>query len=225
MAQDELLLFHSRVYGKPFSGNLPHPENDEPSARVQDKDSKQEDDGLGYYDDGAKRTLRDEQIAMFRHSEIQSLLRERRQAREKTTSEYKDVPRSKEIEDGLWGVQEMQDGQLMEEEGEITDDDEEYARFLEAERKEMELAASRQKKKGAKFQTPKGKASTRRIVREMDAVLSTNDDLDYGEGPDDMTNAAEVADLHITQGVRGSRGPGSNGTVAGKRIWWPVLGA
>lgn len=37
-----------------------------------------EDDGLGYYDDGVKRTLTDAQIAIFRHSEIQSLLREQR---------------------------------------------------------------------------------------------------------------------------------------------------
>lgn len=37
-----------------------------------------EDDGLGYYEDGAERTLTDEQIAMFRHTEIQTILRERR---------------------------------------------------------------------------------------------------------------------------------------------------
>ena len=37
------------------------------------------DDGLGYYEDGVKRTLTDEQIAMFRHSEIQQLLRQREQ--------------------------------------------------------------------------------------------------------------------------------------------------
>jgi hypothetical protein len=36
------------------------------------------DDGLGYYDDGAKRTLTDEQIAMFRHSEIHKILLQRR---------------------------------------------------------------------------------------------------------------------------------------------------
>lgn len=40
----------------------------------------EEDDGLGYYDDGVKRTLTDEQIAMFRHSEIESLLRAQRHA-------------------------------------------------------------------------------------------------------------------------------------------------
>ncbi|RJE23329.1 hypothetical protein PHISCL_04315 [Aspergillus sclerotialis] len=35
------------------------------------------DDDLGYYPDGVKRTLTDEQIRIFRHSEIHSLLRER----------------------------------------------------------------------------------------------------------------------------------------------------
>ncbi|KAH7408275.1 hypothetical protein DE146DRAFT_629205 [Phaeosphaeria sp. MPI-PUGE-AT-0046c] len=43
---------------------------------------EEEDDGLGYYSDGTKRTLTDEQIAMFRHSEIQAILRKRRLLRE-----------------------------------------------------------------------------------------------------------------------------------------------
>jgi hypothetical protein len=41
-----------------------------------------QDDGLGYYEDGIKRTLTDEQIALFRHTEIQTILRERRHQRE-----------------------------------------------------------------------------------------------------------------------------------------------
>lgn len=42
----------------------------------------EEDDGLGYYSDGTKRTITDEQIAMFRHSEIHAILRKRRLRRE-----------------------------------------------------------------------------------------------------------------------------------------------
>ena len=38
-----------------------------------------EDHGLGYYADGVKRTLSDESIAVMRHSEIMSILAERRQ--------------------------------------------------------------------------------------------------------------------------------------------------
>lgn len=39
---------------------------------------EEEDDGLGYYPDGTKRTLTDQQIEIFRHSEIRNLLQERR---------------------------------------------------------------------------------------------------------------------------------------------------
>ncbi|KAF5027579.1 hypothetical protein F66182_321 [Fusarium sp. NRRL 66182] len=37
---------------------------------------EEEDDGLGYYWDGAKRTLTDEQIEIFRHSELEALRKE-----------------------------------------------------------------------------------------------------------------------------------------------------
>ncbi|KAF2756678.1 hypothetical protein EJ05DRAFT_487543 [Pseudovirgaria hyperparasitica] len=36
-----------------------------------------DDDGLGYYDDGVKRTLTDEQIAIFRSSEVKQILAKR----------------------------------------------------------------------------------------------------------------------------------------------------
>ncbi|KAK5239942.1 hypothetical protein LTR16_011322, partial [Cryomyces antarcticus] len=41
-----------------------------------------DDDDIGYYPDGVKRTLTDEQIAIFRHSEIQAILKVRRHLRE-----------------------------------------------------------------------------------------------------------------------------------------------
>jgi hypothetical protein len=41
-------------------------------------DNDDDDDGLGYYEDGVKRTLTDEQIAMFRHSELEAICRETR---------------------------------------------------------------------------------------------------------------------------------------------------
>lgn len=48
----------------------------------ENTEDAEEEDGLGYYEDGVKRTLTDAQIAIFRHSEIQTLLRERRHATE-----------------------------------------------------------------------------------------------------------------------------------------------
>ncbi|KAK0630124.1 hypothetical protein B0T17DRAFT_490604 [Bombardia bombarda] len=43
---------------------------------------EEDDDGLGYYEDGVKRTLTDEQIAIFRYSELEAL----RRAQENPTS-------------------------------------------------------------------------------------------------------------------------------------------
>ena len=53
------------------------------TSQTETEHYEEDDDGLGYYEDGVKRTLTDEQIKMFRHSEIQRLLSERRQARSK----------------------------------------------------------------------------------------------------------------------------------------------
>ncbi|KFY01064.1 hypothetical protein V490_01103 [Pseudogymnoascus sp. VKM F-3557] len=44
--------------------------------------AEEEDDNLGYYEDGVKRTLTDEQIAMFRRTEIETLVREKRRSDE-----------------------------------------------------------------------------------------------------------------------------------------------
>ncbi|KAJ5472313.1 hypothetical protein N7530_006314 [Penicillium desertorum] len=46
------------------------------AAFPQENDETTDED-LGYYPDGVKRTLTDEQIRIFRHSEIHALLRER----------------------------------------------------------------------------------------------------------------------------------------------------
>ncbi|KAF2013217.1 hypothetical protein BU24DRAFT_410985 [Aaosphaeria arxii CBS 175.79] len=53
---------------------------------IEEYYDEEEDDGLGYYDDGVKRTLTDEQIALFRHTEIQTILRERRRKLESEAS-------------------------------------------------------------------------------------------------------------------------------------------
>lgn len=50
---------------------------------MQDTHEVVEDDWLGSYPDGTPRTLTDEEIAIFRHSEIQALVRERRLAKER----------------------------------------------------------------------------------------------------------------------------------------------
>jgi hypothetical protein len=48
------------------------------------------DDGLGWYDDGVKRTITDEQIAMFRHTEIEKIMRKRRMQAEEEVEDDDD---------------------------------------------------------------------------------------------------------------------------------------
>lgn len=54
---------------------------------------EQEEPGLGYYSDGTRRTLTDEQIKMFRHSEIQRLLSERRTLKEREERQKRKIDR------------------------------------------------------------------------------------------------------------------------------------
>lgn len=58
------------------------------STDTQCEDFGEDDDGLGYYQDGVKRTLTDEQIAMFRHSEIYALLREQQVRKENRDADF-----------------------------------------------------------------------------------------------------------------------------------------
>ncbi|KAG8527130.1 uncharacterized protein KY384_008559 [Bacidia gigantensis] len=79
VTQGDLTAFHQQIYGKPAplnslleaqsSTNLDQTHGDEYEEEVNDD--------LGYYPDGKKRTLTDEQISIFRHSEVYNLIRQR----------------------------------------------------------------------------------------------------------------------------------------------------
>lgn len=82
--QETLLQFHrSHFPGQPLPP-LSHPTLGLSStdALHELENNAEVDDVLGYYADGVKRTLSDEQVAIFRHTEIQELLRERRERAE-----------------------------------------------------------------------------------------------------------------------------------------------
>jgi Protein of unknown function (DUF3807) len=88
--QESLLHFHAAH----FPGQPPpltaHPTLGWPSTNaVNDFNISTEESVLGYYADGVERTLTDDQIAIFRHTEIQELLRARRE-RERADAESAD---------------------------------------------------------------------------------------------------------------------------------------
>lgn len=122
----------------------------------------EEDDGLGYYSDGVKRTLTDEQIAMFRHSELQALDRAREKAHEIKINTH---------HDGLSPVPKAEDGEVFEEGNDA----------------QISAAMSKKKKKSKK-KRGSGKGSTKpwspdpeRRKRTWDVVETGLDGLDYGE--------------------------------------------
>ncbi|KAF2187752.1 hypothetical protein K469DRAFT_106518 [Zopfia rhizophila CBS 207.26] len=77
VTEADLHLFHSKHFP-----NAPAPTQLFHITEPAEEEHDHYEDGLGYYEDGVKRTLTDEQIALFRHTEIQTIIRERRWARE-----------------------------------------------------------------------------------------------------------------------------------------------
>ncbi|KAF7508113.1 hypothetical protein GJ744_009554 [Endocarpon pusillum] len=79
--QSTLLQFHGSHFRSQPLPSLTHPTLGFASTDgLQEiKNTERINDVLGHYTDGFKRTLTDEQIAIFRHTEIQELLRARRQ--------------------------------------------------------------------------------------------------------------------------------------------------
>ncbi|KAM6476260.1 hypothetical protein HDV62DRAFT_384435 [Trichoderma sp. SZMC 28011] len=95
ITSDELLEFQRRHFSSEAAADfgqnftkLPPQESSE-AQLYEEWEEEEEDDGLGYYEDGVKRTLTDEQIAIFRHSE----LRELRKQQEKQFQSKSEVPR------------------------------------------------------------------------------------------------------------------------------------
>jgi hypothetical protein len=76
---EDLRAFHAKHYPHmALSTEFLYAVGSVQQTSVDDDD----DDGLGYYPDGVKRTLTDEQIALFRHTEIHKILHKRRLKKE-----------------------------------------------------------------------------------------------------------------------------------------------
>ncbi|KAJ5080869.1 hypothetical protein N7456_013579 [Penicillium angulare] len=91
---EDLQAFHTKHF----------PGHETPSALVTQSTDNDEyyeeadgEEDLGYYPDGVKRTLTDEQIRIFRHSEIHALLRARQLERDDAEYEARrNLPEEKE---------------------------------------------------------------------------------------------------------------------------------
>lgn len=135
--QAEINAFHAEHFSAPaielFTRDFFQPQADQGRAQCNDEyyeDYDEEDDGLGYYPDGVKRTLTDEQIAIFRHSELEALRRAEEKKATGPTKESPDVTKPPEAapEAGelsgleVKGGNEEEQEEELEEEGEIESD-------------------------------------------------------------------------------------------------------
>ncbi|KAI5258625.1 hypothetical protein E4T42_00368 [Aureobasidium subglaciale] len=170
VTEDDLHHFHQ----KHFSGSSSGSSNRSHDAGASFEENTTDDDDLGYYHDGVKRTLTDDQIAMFRHSEIQTLLRERRRRRENTESESNhDTPSGSTKTVGCLDVNTVGDGD----------------RQRSASTSESQGLG---KRKWQRFiessETNPEHLTHRRIARELDEQKASSIDLMYGD--EESTNAA-----------------------------------
>jgi hypothetical protein len=92
ISQAEMTAFHDAHFAQLATDHFhthflrpDHQPAEEPTYNAADDEEyyEEEDDGLGYYPDGVKRTLTDEQIAIFRHSELEALCRAKQSSKPK----------------------------------------------------------------------------------------------------------------------------------------------
>lgn len=252
--------FHIKHFGRPGSdcATQSGPKQNEttlPSDEGglnEDGTYYEDDDGLGYYPDGVKRTLTDDQIAIFRHSEIYSLVRKRQIQKENRNA-------GDSLGDDNVAAESLDVAELMSDDadnlepelGVVNSDgngDEEYLKFLEAERKQMEAdrketeatayKSRKRKLKRVDERKPYERAPThRRIARELDDAVVSNDVLDYD---DETSESPPLLKKHISSENGGERGlkemkSGSSASVndsslpslddspKGRKIWWPII--
>ena len=183
---------------------------------------------MGYYPDGNKRTLTDEQIAMFRHSEIYSILRERQVHKENLEADEGDQSDTvaSEPEEGA-EVTTLPD----EERGVQSGSEVKEVLTTVSETPPQHIEATHLAGKRKRGDTDTGHVhgrkyasrSTRGFVRELDSVAAEDQTLDYGE---DSSIAEEVKQNEFA--VPQAQEKDSQSQVRpseGRRIWWPIIEA
>ncbi|KAH6669407.1 hypothetical protein B0J14DRAFT_619356 [Halenospora varia] len=117
ISPEELSSFHAAHFSTTSANHFAHhflgPVDEEYVEEEYYEEEYEEDDGLGWYEDGVKRTLTDEQIQIFRHSEIEALLRERRHIAENGGKESSTPTAQLDVEPTV-DEGEFEDGQLEE---------------------------------------------------------------------------------------------------------------
>lgn len=156
---------------------------------------------------------------MFRNSEIYALIRQRQVRKENEEAEF-GVEAASATESKVTSTHEPKDSIV--DEGD-SEDEEEYLRFLETEKRKAEANNERNKRRKTKADAH----THRRIARELDIVAVDEQMLDYDEGPSKPTEASKTdsqrhedglgEEYHATAPQARDRRP------EGREIWWPCI--
>ncbi|KAL8810224.1 MAG: hypothetical protein Q9223_005186 [Gallowayella weberi] len=194
------------------------------STHAASEEEIDEEDALGYYPDGVKRTLTDEQISIFRHSEIYSILRKRQILKEnrevdECPSDLLVAPGSPDQDPNI-----QRKGVIHEPVGSQDVHGTIKADHLVENRRGNEIPGKRRKQ--GTGPTP------RRQARELDVAFADDGSLDYGEeshinpcklskeglAARSLVSYADDESPAFTQTSQSS-GP----QKAGRKIWWPTI--
>ena len=242
MSQDDLYAFRARVFDSTTAPPHPIPPGETPyNDQLLDHHGDQSGDDLGYYPDGAKRTLTDEQIAMFRHSEIYAILRARQVLQENREADEDEQP--DHLVDYVGDA--MRDEVSSDQEGELRSSsyiEETESTLEDAPQKNAAVPSARtatsSKRKrdnadrGDGYDRARTARSTRRVAREFDWVKPEHQVLDYDDEPSTAVEDRALQPKHsskaaspdsvngMPEALHTSQRPFSEG----KKIWWPVIG-
>ena len=194
-------------------------------------------DDLGHYPDGVKRTLTDEQIAMFRHSEIYSILRERQVLKENRQADGYELSDS-QLSDGEEEAQTSSDKIVETPPDQNTKhigSKSETAAQRNANGLLSKFTGSNKRKRhsGDSGDRRSQGHSFRRTARELDSLLADDQVLDYGDDPSStFESQTGVADgfqkdpsaSALVESISSASSVIRSPAVEGKKIWWPVVG-
>ncbi|KAL8976503.1 MAG: hypothetical protein Q9177_006842, partial [Variospora cf. flavescens] len=233
----DLEAFHRAHLGNSLSITSAGADNN-PVASGQEEE---EDDDLGYYPDGVKRTLTDEQITMFRNSEIYSILRKRQLKRENQEGHEDFNPVTEAVDLPPDSLDHRPEERVRKAIASHQAAGKQGTRSNPAKRQKRNLGREEGWHEEEAAAAAAAAASSRREIRELDNTSADVDYLDYGEAPsvvqidagttpseqqsaartkpDDADDGAPVHSHHLSE-------PEDDAVPKkqGKKIWWPTLG-
>ena len=228
VTQEDLYAFHARIFGSSAPIQRSCTEQEFYDDATDKETFRAEDDDLGYYPDGNKRTLTDEQIAMFRHSEIYSILRERQVRKENLEADRGDQSETvaSQPEQGAETTTLLDEERAVQIGPEVKEISTAVPETTSQKMEATHLAGKRKRgdtDNGHVHGRKSASRSTRGFVRELDSAAAEDQTLDYGE-ESSIADEVKQNEFAVPQAQEKDR-QGQVRPPEGRRIWWPIIEA